>query len=501
MEQEHTPSAANPPQSEAADGADRLSALDDATLHDILARLPLRDAAATTVLSRRWPRVLATLPSLILHPATFNRRDFDDGGDEDYCEDAFRWCDSLEDVLVHRAAPGAAVEVHGKIMCRFVEWFDEVLHQLCGAGLQKLGIWNTKFNDCYEVPSPVYRCKTLTSLELFCCRLRVPGTITGLRAVRSLNLRLVVASDNDLHRVISRCSAVEHLGIHEIHKARNVVIHAPSLLKLEISSYRPLCISVKKAPRLDSVKLSLCYGHPEGLWSVHDTQDTDEEYSFSETEEMFDFKKMAKKEHEKTDEIGNMVTFLSGLGSVKKLRLHLSTEYAEILCKAKVSMPMKLPSKCHLIGLKTLILSLDYNHGVLATLVSCLLNSSPNIENLRIIEDFGLFFKRKANHPLPLSEEFWKEQISARGVERHLSSVTYYTNSLFEGHPGGLCQFLVKKARVLKRMSIQYLPSSKVNPGDGAKLEAAVRSKLLGWPRASLDVLLEVYPVDHYPRF
>ncbi|GJM98521.1 hypothetical protein PR202_ga15544 [Eleusine coracana subsp. coracana] len=187
-----------------------------------------------------------------------------------------------------------------------------------------------------------------------------------------------------------------------------------------------------------------------------------------------------------------MMTFLSGLGSVKKLRLHLSTEYAEILCKAKVSMPMKLPSKCHLIGLKTLILSLDYNHGVLATLVSCLLNSSTNIENLRIIEDFGLFFKRKANHPLPLSEEFWKERISARGVERHLSSVTYHTNSLFEGGPGGLCQFLVKKARVLKRMSIQYRPSSKVNPEDGAKLEAAVRSKLLGWPRASPDVLLEV---------
>ncbi|GJM98519.1 hypothetical protein PR202_ga15542 [Eleusine coracana subsp. coracana] len=212
---------------------------------------------------------------------------------------------ALDAVLENRAAPVVAFEIHGKIMCRFDEWFDDVLSDLCDTGLQELGIWNNKFNDCYEVPSPVYRCKTLTSLELFCCRLRVPGTITGLRAVRSLVLRNVVASYADLRRIISRCSAVQHLEIDDIHKARSIVIHAPSLEKLEISSYRPLCISVKKAPRLDTVGLSLCYACPEDSWSVHDTQNSDGDYSFSEIEEMFDFKKMAKKEHKKTDEIKN----------------------------------------------------------------------------------------------------------------------------------------------------------------------------------------------------
>ena len=52
---------------------------------------------------------------------------------------------------------------------------------------------------------------------------------------------------------------------------------------------------------------------------------------------------------------------------------------------AKVSMPKRLPMESYLLGLETLTLSLDYNHEVLATVVSCLLNSSPNLENLRII--------------------------------------------------------------------------------------------------------------------
>ncbi|CAO1945768.1 unnamed protein product [Urochloa humidicola] len=80
---------------------DRLSALDNVTLHAILARLPLRDAAATTVLSRRWPLVYATLPRLRVECGTFNRRG---NLSDDYCEDNDRWLDALDCVLAGRAA-------------------------------------------------------------------------------------------------------------------------------------------------------------------------------------------------------------------------------------------------------------------------------------------------------------------------------------------------------------------------------------------------------------
>jgi hypothetical protein len=60
-----------------------------------------------------------------------------------------------------------------------------------------------------------------------------------------------------VRRLISRCAALERLEIHDVHRARNVVVRAPCLEKLEIFSFRPLCISVKKAPRLDTVRLNL----------------------------------------------------------------------------------------------------------------------------------------------------------------------------------------------------------------------------------------------------
>jgi hypothetical protein len=52
---------------------------------------------------------------------------------------------------------------------------------------------------------------------------------------------------------------------------------------------------------------------------------------------------------------------------------------------AKASTLMSLPKKKYLLGLKSLSLTLDHNHEVLATLVSCLLNSSSNLKDLRII--------------------------------------------------------------------------------------------------------------------
>uniref|UniRef100_A0A0A8ZPK8 F-box/LRR-repeat protein 15/At3g58940/PEG3-like LRR domain-containing protein n=1 Tax=Arundo donax TaxID=35708 RepID=A0A0A8ZPK8_ARUDO len=272
--------------------------------------------------------------------------------------------DALCSVLDGRAAPVAAFEVHAKFMGMYRDYISDIFRELYGScGLLELSI--TKYSECYPLPSPIYSCTTLTSLELYHWRLRVPGRLTSLRAMRSLQLRRVVTTDTDIRRMISRCSAMEHLEIWNVHKARNIVIRAPCLEKLEISSYRPLCISVKKAPRLDTVELSLCYGYPEYYWSINDTIDTDGDYSLSEIQEMCNYMMMAEREHKQTDEIWNMVTFLGGLGCAKKLRLYLSHVYSKVLSKAKVSMPNRLPKKSYLLGLETLTLNL-------VTIMKCL---------------------------------------------------------------------------------------------------------------------------------
>ncbi|OEL15753.1 hypothetical protein BAE44_0023227 [Dichanthelium oligosanthes] len=325
-------------------------------------------------------------------------------------------------------------------------------------------VTNTKYGECCPLPSPVYSCATLTTLDLHSWRLRVPSRLTGLRAVRSLRLSDVVATDADLRRLISRCGALEHLEIYNLQSAER------------------------------RLRLVLSYCYPEHSWSINDTMDSEEDYSFSEIQEMCDYKNMAEMEHSQTDEIGNMMTFLGGLRAAKKLRLYLPTEYSQVLSKAKVWMPKRLPKKNYLLGLETLTLTLDHNHEVAATFISCLLNSSPNLKNLIIEEPWRM------GNPESLPAEFWEEQVDADCALNHLSSVTFYIDSLFKGHPcSGLCLFLVTKARVLKRMCIEY-HRSEVRPEDAARVEAP-RSELQLWPRASPDVVLEQSPLDCNPCY
>jgi hypothetical protein len=60
-------------------------------------------------------------------------------------------------------------------------------------------------------------------------------------------------------------------------------------------------------------------------------------------------------------------------------------------------MPKRLPKENYLLGLETLTLILDYNHEGMATLVSCLLNSSPNLKYLLIkVSPNNFFFERTA---------------------------------------------------------------------------------------------------------
>lgn len=332
MEQEAPPAKkAKPshPQDDASEEVDRLSALDDGIVREILARLPLRDAAVTTALSSRWPRVFATLPRLRLGPTTFNSRASLDIG---YCDDDDRWVDALDRVLDGRLSPVAAFEVDADmdLLEGYDDWFYSFFRTLCrSGGLQEIAVRNEHVHECYVVPSPVYACATLTSLELDACHLRVPGKLTGLRAVRSLVLRRVVATDVGLRRVVSRCRAVERLVLDDCHRVRNVVIRGSSLKQLEIHSYRPLCVALKKAPHLESAKLSLGYGVAEVSWSIYNNSDSEIE-SKRGSLQLYEFEAQERREQRKTDEATNMVTFLSGLNCAKELYLYLPYEYAKV---------------------------------------------------------------------------------------------------------------------------------------------------------------------------
>jgi hypothetical protein len=107
--------------------------------------------------------------------------------------------------------------------------------------------------------------------------------------------------------------------------------------------FRPQRISVKKAPRLESVKLGIFYG------SAHDSEDTDGDDLMSETYEIFNFGEMEEREHQQMDEIGNLLTFLGGVGRSKSkmLSLKLKRGYCKVtVCLFNVIfLPMEAASR------------------------------------------------------------------------------------------------------------------------------------------------------------
>ncbi|KAJ4731770.1 F-box/RNI-like/FBD-like domains-containing protein, partial [Rhynchospora pubera] len=252
---------------------DFINSLPDDILRIILSKLPIRDAAVTTAVSKRWAPLFPTLPSLDIHPASFNpvNPEIDsDNDDESNVEDVNGWVEALFSVLYSRRAPVQKFEIGVEILDYCGGDFYEVFDDLCAAGVQQLAIRNYKYYDdvIYEIPWPVFSCNTIVKLEMVNCVLDVPSKFTGLRAVKSLELIDVTVADNHLRRLISRCKAIEKLVITDCKKIKNIVIRAPN-------------------------------------------EYSEDEYS----------------ENEKTFEGTNLMAFLNGLRGVKNLRLHFSNVY------------------------------------------------------------------------------------------------------------------------------------------------------------------------------
>ncbi|KAJ4771253.1 F-box/RNI-like/FBD-like domains-containing protein [Rhynchospora pubera] len=294
---------------------DFINSLPDDILHIILSKLPIRDAAVTTAVSKRWAPLFPTLPSLDIHPASFNPVNpgiDSDNDDESNVEDVNGWVEALFSVLYSRRAPVQKFEIGVEILDSCGGDFYEVFDDLCAAGVQELAIRNYKYydDDIYEIPWPVFSCNTIVKLEMVNCVLDVPSKFTGLRAVKSLELIDVTVADNHLRRLISRCKAIEKLVITDCKKIKNIVIRAPSLLELVISLFRPFAISLKSSPRLANMKVSFGYCLID-------------EYS----EDEYSDGGFGLNNSEKTFEGTNLMAFLNGLLGVKNLRLHFSNVY------------------------------------------------------------------------------------------------------------------------------------------------------------------------------
>ncbi|KAK3163533.1 hypothetical protein QOZ80_1AG0004930 [Eleusine coracana subsp. coracana] len=226
---------------------DRLSSLPDDLLHSILLGLPLKHAARTTALSRRWAPLwlsaLASSPDL----------DFTDGdfvNEQTPASAAATVARCLEIHAEHgpplhafRVAldgtPGGEVErdvIVGWVVSAVARGAREVEVDLTPT--RRKGAHHLQDDPVFlELPGDAFQTETSLarlSLDRFSLR-AVPRGAPGLAGLRSLSLSRADVTDDAVNAVVSTCRLLEFLGLRSCHLLSSVRITAgDNLRRLEI---------------------------------------------------------------------------------------------------------------------------------------------------------------------------------------------------------------------------------------------------------------------------
>ncbi|XP_031113125.1 F-box/FBD/LRR-repeat protein At1g13570-like isoform X1 [Ipomoea triloba] len=178
---------------------DKLINLPMDVLNCILDHLPIRDAARTSILSRKWRYIWAGHPKLVLDPkniVTVTKNDF---------------VGICNEILLQHIGPILTFHVYlSDVHMSQYPNIDRWILYLSRNGLRKLKIKNS-WGRVYALPSYIFLCQELTELELSNCIFKQPcGTIRSFQNLKVLFL-IQVAFKPEVSASIFTASKLETL--------------------------------------------------------------------------------------------------------------------------------------------------------------------------------------------------------------------------------------------------------------------------------------------------
>ncbi|KAF7019583.1 hypothetical protein CFC21_032742 [Triticum aestivum] len=239
-------------------GADRISALPDRLLRDIISRLPAADGARTAALASRWRPLWRSAP-LVVADAHFlpNGRWIPGVGEEDSPGVA----DLVTCVLAAHPGPFRCVHLTRTAMDAHRGEIARWLDVLAAKGVQELAFINRPWPLDIRLPATLFRCAPRT--RLFLSAWRLPDTAAVPRSgafpsLQELGLSVVAMEDRDLAFLLDRSPVLEILTIILLFLSQVLVVDAPRLesllqswgLRLGSKSRRCCRVKVGHAPKL-----------------------------------------------------------------------------------------------------------------------------------------------------------------------------------------------------------------------------------------------------------
>ncbi|QHO33371.1 Putative F-box/FBD/LRR-repeat protein [Arachis hypogaea] len=256
---------------------DKVSDLPKIILHDILSRLPYKDAARTSVLSKAWHETWSSFPILVFDGSRCVRVHWKDRKDpvkiQDNRRKANSFLKSVDRTLVRFHHHGFAIKefnlsmmfFHPRFMPHLVDRWMKIVGESSSIQVLKLEL---QLADCffgcefgshnyYYLPPDVLKAKSLTELVLL-GKIRADKLIVNHRIrfpmLRILSLVYVyLGHEQALEDLISGCPMIEDLILEHCVGLENVKVHdLPKLKSAKFYGFREIHVDV---PSLENLHL------------------------------------------------------------------------------------------------------------------------------------------------------------------------------------------------------------------------------------------------------